>query len=178
MIPPLRRSLPVLALLASSSVWAWVWDDRPTKLFEKPSGLTQLSQSLRPTLQAGGRPAHGRAASPPAPRAPRLSGAIHAVHAVSLDGQETELPTPAGLDLSDALPVDAEAVELLIELDGPVWVEIPFKNSGRFFTELHPDTIRVVLEDPEAAAEAGQVRLALDAGWEGALDDALLAVAE
>ena len=182
MIAPLRRSLPLLVLLAAASAWAGGWDDRPAKLFERLGTLTQLTQCLRPTLQAGGRPTHNRVAPVPAPRAPTLSGPIYAIHAVSLDGQETELPIPAGLDLSDALPVNAEAVELLIELDGPVWVETPFKSGGRFLTELHPDTIRVVLDDPEAAADAGQVYLALDAGWEGArvgsLDDALLAVVE
>ena len=173
----LRPALLLPALLLSSLTWAGIWVDHPAKLFERLGGLPKLSQGARPVLQSGVRPA-------PRPEAPRergltaVSGRIYALHTVSVDGQETELPEAAGLDLGDALPIEADAVELLLELDGPVWVYGSLSGGGQGWTELQPETLRVVLEDPDAAAEAAQVRLTLDAGWQGPLEDALRAVAE
>ena len=106
-----------------------------------------------------------------------ISGLIFALHAVSRDGLETEIPIQPGLDLSDPLPVEADAVELLIELDGPVVLEHALKTDGRILRREDPGTLRVVLEDPEDAAERGAVTLELVGSLEdGVLEDALIAV--
>lgn len=169
-----RHTLLGLALLLSATALAGVVIFEPAKLFGTTPIVGLLGSGFRPTTRLGGRPPVHR----PAPRPSTLRGPIYALHAVTLDGQEQEIPIQAGMDLADPLPVDADAVELLIELNGPVLLDEPLKDGGRILTRCAPTTLRVVLEDPDDAGERGAVRLTLSEAPADpcALEDRLLAV--
>ena len=155
MTQPRRLLVLPLALLVGVAL-AGSWFDGDPGL-HAPRGaqqLSSLSASVRPVLQLGGRP--------PARPAARvcgdaLSGPVFAVHAIDRDGLETELEIPPGLDLSDPLPVSDGAVELLIELDGPVTVT----RAGQIPRVIVLPTLQVFLEDPDDASERGAVTLLL-----------------
>lgn len=98
-----------------------------------------------------------------------LTGALHPM------GEDVRIPIPDGLDLCDPLPLpEGLFAELQIDLDGP----LSLTTDGQIQRSLDLDTLTAILEDPDAAAEAGVVRIDLsEGGWPdgAALADGLVA---
>lgn len=181
-----RRPLVALALLLPLAALAGGWTDENPTEFHPGRLLTSqvLRSGLKPnfnTPKLAGRTSTTLPPGHPAPHARvSLSGPVLRLRAIALDGHAVEIPVPAGLDLADPLPVPSEPMaDLEITLSGPITVLADVPGDGRIQHLLWPERLIVPLDDPERAAEEGEILLDLPAeaaATDDALQDAILAL--
>lgn len=180
-------ALALILLLGASAYALSAVDTNPGEL--RPTVPPATLRGLRPiqAAQLDPGPRVHPDARLPRPARVSLSGPVLALYGVALDGSVTELDWPHGLDLSDPLPVPPGAVDLEIELAGPLTVEV-VTNAGRVARHLDLPTLVVPIDDPGEELETVHLSLdpalapalatASDAELDALIRDATLAVTD